>query len=295
MGRAIVLQALGTPQLEAGTLEPATLAEGLAVPLLRALPWLLAGVATRRLALAEGRASEVPGRGAAMERLDGYGGALLGLAFGAVGLAAVLGLALDAVLGGPRFSLTGDTAKVELATFLPAAILGLALWGWRWLGISVRFAANPVAEAGSSIRRTALLAVLGVSLIASVIGLALILYRLFNLLLGVRLGASVVSELSTPFGVLVVAAAVAAYHGALVRRDARLRSESATVPPEAPPLPAAIRPATGGETAAATPSEPAPVPASRPLVLRAGSPRELDVILDSLRASLPAGARLDDG
>jgi hypothetical protein len=300
VGRAIALQLLGVPGVEAGVGQPTTLAEALAIPLLRALPWLLVGLAARRLALAEGTASDVRGRRAAVGRLDEYGVSLLGLAFGAVGLASVLGLAIDAVLGGPRFALTGDTAKSELATFLPAALVGLALWAWRWSGITARATVDPAGEAGSTIRRTALLLVLGVSLIASVISLAVILYRLFNLLLGVRLGASVVSELSTPLGVLLVAAAVAAYHGALVRRDARLRSAVAPVPAAGPPglpaaAPATIAPAPAPGSPAAPGAPKAAVPASRTLVLRAGSARELDAILGSLRASLPPGARLEDG
>jgi hypothetical protein len=287
-GQAIVSQALGlTPTVaEAGGARPAGLAHAIAVPVLGGLPWLAVALLARRWALDESRRSPVPGRAISVARLDAYLLALIGLAFGGVGLGWLVGLAIDALLGGQRLSLGGgDGWRRELASYLPAAVLGLALWAWRWSGVIRRTSADPVGEAASTARRAALLLVLAVSLIVAVSSLALILYRLFNSLLGLPLGGGIVSELSTPAGALLVSAAVAAYHGTLVRADAQLRARSA-----------ARAPAPVGARVPMAPSTPAPsMPAaSRSLVLRAASPAELEAVLSAIRSGLPAGARLDD-
>jgi len=58
----------------------------------------------------------------------------------------------------------------------------------------------------------------------------MILYRLFGTDFGLDAPGEVVAELSTPIGALIVAAAVAAYHGQLLRRDGALRAEADEAP-----------------------------------------------------------------
>jgi hypothetical protein len=60
---------------------------------------------------------------------------------------------------------------------------------------------------------------LGVPLISSITAGALIVYRLFQILLGAGESGNIASELSTPAGIVIVAAAVVAYHGMALRRD----------------------------------------------------------------------------
>jgi hypothetical protein len=279
-GEAILGQALGATASEPGGFRPGGLVQAVAVPILGGLPWLAVGWLVRGWALDESHRSPVPGRSGSVARLDAYLVALIGLAFGSVGLGWLVGLAIDAVLGGQRLSLgAGDGWRDELASFLPAAVLGFAVWAWRWSAVIRRTADDPTGEAGSSVRRAALLLVLGVSLIVAVSSLALILYRVFNSLLGVPIGESIVSELSTPAGALLVSAAIAVYHGALVRADAQLRAGAAPARPVVEPLVPAPQPAPAS---------------SRQLVLRAASPDELEAVLGALRSELPAGVRLDD-
>jgi hypothetical protein len=226
----------------------------------------------------------VPGRAGSVARFDAYLLALIGLAFGAVGLGGLLGLAIDALLGGERLSLgSGEGWRTALASYLPAAVLGLSLWAWRWSAVIRRTSADPIGEAGSSVRRAALLLVLAVSLIAAVTSLALLLYRLFNSLLGLPLGETIASELSTPAGALIVSTAVAVYHGLLVRADAQLRARS---------VPSAPAPVDSGDSIA--PPAPSMPVASRSLVLRAASLAEIEALLSAIRSGLPPGTRLDD-
>ena len=131
---------------------------------------------------------------------------------------------------------------------------------------------DPAGEAGSIVRRTYLLVALGASVIASIGSLGVILYRLFGSLLGVSLSGNPVSELSTPIGILVVAVAVAAYHGVAQRRDAALR---------------AAQPQGIAATLAATDSR-------RRLILLGPSDANLDQAISGLRATLPPGYLLEE-
>jgi hypothetical protein len=115
--------------------------------------------------------------------------------------------------------------------------------------------------------------ILAASVIASLSSMALILYRLFGTILGANLGGNAASELSTPIGALVVAGAVALYHGQVLRRDMAVRAAEAA--PE--------EPSTG------------PAEAGRRLVLVGPTGSDLDATVAGLRADLPPGYRLDEG
>jgi hypothetical protein len=288
--RAVLAELLGVPRdlYEGGIGPDQGLARLALVPLVVAIPWLAAGLAARRQMLVEGARSELLGRMAATIRLDLYVVSLVGLAFGAISLGSMLGFALDTLLGGERMAISGSSWKLELASLLPYATLGTGLWAWRWSRTVARATADPAGEADSGIRRTALLLVLAISLIVVVGSLALILYRVFSSLLGIPFSDSTVSALSTPAGALIVAGAVAAYHGLLVRVDTELRARRpGPVPPPAAAPPAPIT----GIPAAAAPAR----TGRRTLVVTAPSEAELEAALASLRASLPPGVTLDEG
>ena len=165
-----------------------------------------------------------PGEASAM-RLVAYPTALVGLAFGAVGVARLIGLTLESLFGGSRVLAGGETTVEVLADFLPYALLGAAAWVWQWLRISRARTAHPIDEGASTVRRATLLIVLAVSILAGIAALGVILYRLFGALFGVEVPGDAVTDLSTPLGTLLVAAAVAAYHGQLLRADGAVREQ----------------------------------------------------------------------
>jgi hypothetical protein len=204
-------------------------------------------------------------------RLAAYPLALVGLAYGAVALAWLIGLLLEVTLGGGRTLIGADFVRVELASALPYALLGMALWLWQWGRIGRRRTAQPEAEGTSTVRRAAILVVLAATVVAGIVTLGVILYRLLGTLFGLEAPGDVVSELRTPIGGLLVAVGLAAYHGVALRRDQALRVEVGATEPAVPSL------------------------AERSLRL-SGPPGEqqMETVIALLRTGLPEGYALED-
>jgi hypothetical protein len=228
-----------------------------------------------------------PQRPATAERLDAYGHALLGLAFAGTSSAWIIGIAIEGILGSrPAFG--GDELlRQQLAVALPAFVLGVAVWGWAWPRAQARWRANRSLEAESAVRRAALLAVLGASVVSAIGGFGFLFYRVFGSLFGVSLSSDVASDLSRPIGVIVVSAIAGVTHGLAIRRDQALRaSEQVTAevaarlpnlgPPEAPPEPGPPR-----------------TPVAVDLHVTAPSEESVLAVLEALRGSLPDGATIE--
>jgi hypothetical protein len=289
-GRALLIGLLGAESILGVQTGTATLAREVVVPVLTALVWAAVAWLHLRWARREADRPEEPERPARVERLASHALSLVGLGFGAAGLAWLIGLALDVAFGGGRTIGGGGYWRVELSQFAPMAVLGLAVWLWSWRQVLGRYGRDPEAEARSTTRRGALLLTMAGAVLAGLSGAALVLYRLVSTLLRADVSADPVSELSTPLGVLSVAVAVAAYHGLLLRSDLAVRAAGAEAMPEAPaPVEAleatAVVPATGA---------PATAPTTRRLVLSGPPGADLDAIVASLRAGLPSEASLDD-
>jgi hypothetical protein len=210
-------------QLLLGMAEPASDAEAVGsvlVPLLSAGVFATSWWLHSRWLDDEPIALASPDGAATADRLRLYPVALIGLAFGAVGTAWLIGLLIDTLFGAAVIG--GDPLRgSELARFAPYAVLGWLVWAWRWMAIARRTAADPAGEAASTTRRAMSLIALAVSVLAGIGAAGAILYRLFGSLFGVDLTGDPVSELSLPIGVLLTAAAVGAGHAVLLRRDAR--------------------------------------------------------------------------
>lgn len=261
-------QALGAPDPFA----PQDAMEAMAVPLVSLLPWAAGWWLHRNWLFAEAREAEDPARVATAERLNAAVVALIGLGALAGGLAGLLGLLLDALLGGNRT--LGDFWKGELAGYLAAAAIGVVFWLWNWLRLQARHAASPREEADSTVRRAYLLIVVGITVITSLGSLAFVLYRLFASILNVDIVENAVSVLSPPVGALIVAAGAAIYHGLALSRDQALRSEAV---PSEPAEPADVEAADTPTTA---------VPARRVLVLSGPANADLDATVTAIRAAL---------
>jgi hypothetical protein len=238
-------------------------ASAILTPLLIAIPWAVAWFAHTR-ALGREPAANDPLRALHQARLVSHGVAATALAMGAVGAGWVLGFLVDFLLGGQRA--TGPNASTyELAQWLPVALVGLGVWWWFWRAVLARHRTEPVDEANSTIRRSFVLLTLGVALVAAIAASAVILYRLVGVLLDAGIGGNLVSELSTPLGVLLAASAVLAYHGLALRADQKL----------------------------AKPDEPvATDPVERRTFILVGPTVDLDAALAAARAALPAGVEI---
>ena len=239
------------------------------LPIVSAIPYAIAWWMYARWM--EGEASSLGSseRVETEHRLQLYPVALVGLAFGATAAAWLIGILIDVLLGGGQV-LGGDTWRRELAQFAPFAVLGFGAWIWRWREVTSRWAVDPVGEAQSTTRWATLLIVLAVGIGAGVISTGFILYRLFGSIFGLTLSGDAVSELSLPFGVALVAAAVVLYHWGQLRRDQALR--------------AGIEP---------TPNVAAAV--ARTASLRLTGPPDADItaVVAALRGHLPPGHALE--
>ncbi|MGZ8563354.1 MAG: DUF5671 domain-containing protein [Candidatus Limnocylindria bacterium] len=243
-------------------------------PLLAAIPfaltaWFHAG-RIREEADDSGSAQRVETAG----RLGLYPVALVGLAFGAFGLARLLGEAIEGLFArSPSF---GDAwLSHAVADSLPMAVLGIGTWLWAWRGVAARVASDPTGEASSTIRRATLLIALAGTVLAGIGGAAVVLYRLFGGLFGIRQSGDAIAELSMPLATLVVAAGVAAYHGIALRRDQAVARGAAE----------------GGE--AAVTAAAAEGGAAVWLRLTAPADGDLQATVAGLRARLPEGYELE--
>jgi hypothetical protein len=210
------------------------------LPLAVAVPAALAWWWHRKRGFAE--APEGPA-GMSAQRVAGYLVALVGIS----ALASGAYQALSAVFGewfasSPSASMYGMSYptdslwKYALSAGLGSLVAGLILWVVPWLFAQGRRVSDRANEIGSSARSYYLYLIAGASVIIGSAGLATVLYPYIRLGLGLpepRLG----SEVSGPLAILLVAAALFAYHAFVLRSDATpppAAAPAAPVPPVAP-------------------------------------------------------------
>jgi hypothetical protein len=108
--------------------------------------------------------------------------------------------------------------------------VGAGVWLWHWYAAQRRVVEAPAAERGATTRRLYLFGVLALALVALLGSLAFIIYRIFNVLLGVAPAATLVAEISLSLGVAAVTAPLLAYHALELRDDLAARAEPAITP-----------------------------------------------------------------
>jgi hypothetical protein len=275
IGAALAPMLPAPPFLDPGLAPDPTSA--ILMPLLTAIPWAIVWFAHARALRREPAAAD-PLRALHQVRLESHGVSAAALAIGATGAGWLLGLVIDALLGGGRTS-GPSPSTYELGQWLPATVVGLGAWGWFWRSVLARRRSEPVDEANSTIRRGFLFLTVGVALVAAIGTSALILYRLVGVVLDAGIGGNLASELSSPLGVLIAAGGVLAYHGLALRADQKLAK--AAEPDEAAAL------------AAASPVGSSQV--ERRAVVIVGPPADLDAALAAARAALPAGVEIVEG
>jgi hypothetical protein len=234
-------------------------------PLLVALPFAAIWLVHRHALTHEAEAYAESETQTSLARLYLYLLSLAGLALGAAAFAYLLGILIDLLLGGGRtVSVSDDWWREQIARFAPLALVGATLWLWYWNQVAQRVAASPVDERRALSRRIYLYAVLGAALVAAIISLGVVLYQVFEALFGVVGNSGFIEDTSAAFGVLLVAAALVAFHGLVLRRDLEVQSEAVT---------AEVR---------------------RSLTLIGPPGSDLDDVLDRLRAELPERHRLEE-
>jgi hypothetical protein len=269
--RALIAGAIGATDSLGAT--GSDLAREVSIAVVVSALWAITWWLHARWMRAEARTEADPGRSAMADRIEWSSPALVGLAYGAVGLGWLLGLVIDVVFGGNRTVSGTGFWRVELAAFLATTVLGGALWLAAWWRMTARHVADPRGEAVSTVRRVALILPLAGAVIVGLVSLAIVLYRFFGTIFGVSFSQNAISDLSTPLGALLVAILVAGYYGLLLRNDLRIKAASE---PETP--------------AAGAPAPPAPPPPAEPPtgpIAVAGPPDGTLVLLEALDIVAP--------
>jgi hypothetical protein len=140
--------------------------------------------------------------------------ALVGLAFAGVGLAYVLGIVIDLVLGGTRtVSVTEELWRGRVSQFAALAVVGAVAWLLHWYAAQHRLADDPSIERETLTRRVYLYLIAAASLVALTGSLAVVVYRVLLVVLGVVELGTLISTISAALGVVIVAGILLAYHG----------------------------------------------------------------------------------
>jgi hypothetical protein len=239
-----------------------------------------------------------PGRDATVWRLERYILALIGLFTAAGGVAGLVSVVIRSLAGGVPLGGATDTLALDLAFYLPSAVVGSIVWFLAWVPVVRRTERDPETEAASTARRAFLLLVLATALVAGVVSAAVILYRLLVTLLGGDLTGAAIAELGLPLGIVLTATTAGLYHWSLLRRDLRLAAPAEPAADELPgePEPEAAPVAVPGEAPAegGWESEGGAVRADGvALTLRGPDGADLEDALRAARAALPEGYRLE--
>ena len=234
-------------------------------PLVVALPFAGFWVYHRLVVLSADRTVDEAPLADSLRRLYTYLVSTVGLAVAAVGSAYVLGTLIDLLLGGTRtISVSSTGWREDVARFSSLALVGAGAWLWSWNVAERHLQQNEEAERGATTRRVYLYLTLASTLVAMLVSLAVIIYRVISRILDVSAGTGLVSTFSTALGVLIVAGALFAYHIVVLRQDLAHREER----------------------------EAAPVPGRVMLILTVPLGGDTQAVIGEMRAHLPEGYEL---
>ncbi len=200
-------------------------------PPARVLPVTLLWLYHRRQIHREAEGMPEAGWRVSVSRLIGYLSALAGLAFAGAGLALLLSLLFDLLLGGSRVAaLPPDWWRDQVSGYGAVTLVGGLAWLWYWYAALRQVAIDPVAERASLSRRAYLYIVLAATTVGLLGSLAVVLYRFLSWVLGIISGAELISDISLALGVVIVAGLLLVYHGLTLRQD--LHEVAARLPAE---------------------------------------------------------------
>lgn len=152
----------------------------------------------------------------------------IGLAAVAAGLGTVVVAFVEALTQGAD---SGMTTRNTLLAALTLLGVGGPVWWLHWRRILRARAADPVGEVSSPTRRIYLIVSFGVAGLTAVVALLTVGYSLFQDIVAAQIGPATLRSMRYGLGVLLAAAAVSVYHGAVFRQDRGIGAQmSATRP-----------------------------------------------------------------
>jgi len=208
-----------------------------------------------------------------------YVTALFGLALLAGGLAALIGLLLQYAARGTftGLGLPGyyGSWRSEAARDIGFAVVGLAVLLWPWLAARRRLAIDRPSEVRSTSRRSYLFLVVGASVVAAAWGIAVIVSAAARVAVGLD-SSGFGSSVAYPLAVLVVGAAVAVFHGTILRREMAFGGGEAA-------------PVVAGAVEATVPVAPAPARPGAEVVIGGPAGSDMEPLRAWLATTLPPG------
>lgn len=133
-----------------------------------------------------------------------------------------IGVIINATLAMAVSPLAGSGTRTLLLGGISSLVVGGPVWWQAWKPTRQPQSAGNIPPG----RRVYLIVFFGISAVVAIVALLVIGYRLFEFLLGDVSGGSLVDRIRAPFGLLVAAGLVAAYHFALWRRERALLAAS---------------------------------------------------------------------
>lgn len=197
-------------------------------PVVRAIPFVVAWAYYRRHMLDEAARFTEGTRQAMVRRVYVYAIALIGLVLTGYGLASLISVTIDrAVVGDHIMTASGSNPwRAEVAGLASLTLVGVAAWLWHWSQAQDWLRREPDMERNATVRRVYLFVAIAGSIVALLVSLAVVMYRVFAQLLGVEGTNALVEELGQPLAVLLVATGVLVYHVLLLRDDLGEREAS---------------------------------------------------------------------
>jgi hypothetical protein len=156
-----------------------------------------------------------------VQRLYEYLMAGIALVAAAVGLTFLVAAGLDTAAGSTAEARSGSVANtlVVAATVL---LVGLPVWALFWRRAQRARHVDPVAECGSTVRRTYLALLVGVGAVAAVVAAITGAYQLFQDAVTANVDSSTLHSMRFPIGIVLAAGAVAAGNVVQLYRDRRV-------------------------------------------------------------------------
>jgi hypothetical protein len=241
-------------------------------PLAFAVPFALFWLFHHRVIGQEAsRFAEQPVR-VSVERVYAYIVAFFALIFTAAGLAYLLAVLIEFAFESARILDTDpEWVPEQVGQFLSITLIGGVVWAWHWFGVQRRLSTDPEVERSATSRRVFIYLVLTASTLAVLVALAIVLYEVLQIILGVRTAAGIAADVGPLLGTLIVAGGLLAYHLLILRDDLRHTRTEQIEEPAAEPVAA-------------------PAPARDVLLTLSGPPEaDLAAIAADLRAYLPEG------
>ena len=249
-------------------------------PAVAAAFYIVAWWAHRRYAIHEQARVEGGSPLRAIRPMD-YITALFGLGLLAGGLAALIGLLVEYAARGnfTGLGLPGyyGSWRSEGARDIGFAVVGLAVLLWPWLAARRRLAVDRPSEVRSTSRRSYLFLVVGAAVVPAAWGLAIIVSAAARVAVGLD-ASGFGSSVAYPLAVLVVGAAVAAFHGTILRREMAFGGRGE-----------AVTPVAAVAVEATVPVAPAPVRPGAEVVIGGPAGADMEPLRAWLAATLPPG------